>query len=152
MALPIQRRSRFPVSLFEPTAVWDPAGELEYLRDRMARLYEQLGPQGPRQSPWQPDIEVDETEEFYLVKAELPGFSPENVELQVDEHSLSITGSIRDEQGEQVMHRRTGRFFYRTMLPRDINTEKTEARMQDGILTIRLPKTKQAAKRVQIRR
>jgi HSP20 family protein len=152
MALPIQRRSRFPASLFEPTTVWDPASELEYLRDRMGRLYEQLTPQGPGQPPWQPDIEVDETGELYLVKAELPGFSPENVELQVDEHSLSITGAIRDEQDEQVMHRRTGRFFYRTMLPRDINTEKAEARMKDGVLTIRLPKTKQAAKRVQIRR
>jgi HSP20 family protein len=86
------------------------------------------------------------------VKAELPGFSPDNGELQVDEHSLSITGAIRDEQGEQVMHRRTGRFFYRTMLPSDINTDKAEARMKDGVLTIRLPKTKQAAKRVQIRR
>ena len=150
MALPIQRRSRFPVSLFEPT-VWDPANELEYLRDRMGRLYEQLTPQGPGQPPWQPDIEVDETGEFYLVKAELPGFSPDNVELQVDEHSLSITGAIRAEQGEQVMHRRTGRFFYRTMLPRDINTEKAEARMKDGVLTIRLPKDKQAARRVQIR-
>src|ERR671922_2180870 len=102
MALPIQRASRFPASLFEPAAVWDPASELDYLRERMARLYEQLIPQGSGQSPWQPDIEVDETGELYLVKAELPGFSPDNVELQVDEHSLSITGSIRDEQGEQV--------------------------------------------------
>jgi HSP20 family protein len=151
MALPIQRTSRFPVSLFEPAMVWDPASELEYLRDRMGRLYEQLGPQGPGPSPWQPDIEVDESGESYLVKAELPGFSPDNVELQIDEHSLSITGALRDEQGEQVMHRRTGRFFYRTMLPADINTDKADARMQDGVLTIRLPKTKQAAKRVQIR-
>ena len=151
MALPIRRASRFPVSLFEPAAVWDPASELEYLRERMARLYDQFGPPGPGQPPWQPDIEIDETGESYLVKAELPGFSPENVELQVDEHSLSITGSIRDEQDEQVMHRRTGRFFYRTMLPGDIDTDKAEARMKDGVLTIRLPKAKQAAKRVQIR-
>jgi HSP20 family protein len=85
------------------------------------------------------------------VKAELPGITRENVELQVDEHSLSITGSIRDEQDEHVMHKRTGRFFYRTILPRDINTDKVEAHMKEGVLTIRLPKTKQAAKRVQIR-
>jgi HSP20 family protein len=150
MALPIRRGSRFPVSLFELPALWDPASEFEYLRDRI-RLYEQLTQQGPEHSPWQPDIEVDETEEFYLVKAELPGFTRENVELQVDEHSLSITGSIREEQDEHVMHKRTGRFFYRTMLPRDINTEKVQAHMKEGVLTIRLPKTKQAAKRVQIR-
>ena len=98
-----------------------------------------------------PDIGVEETGEFYLVKAELPGITRANVELQVDEHSLSITGAIRDEQDEQVMHKRTGRFFYRTIVPRDINTDKVEAHMKEGVLTIRLPKTKQAAKRVQIR-
>ena len=152
MALPIRRGSRFPVSLFEPTAVWDPASEYEYLRDRMGRLYNQITPQGePGQSPWQPDIEVDETEEFYLVKAELPGITRDNVELQVDEHSLSITGSVSEDQGEQMMHRRAGRFFYRTVLPRDIGTDKVQATMKEGILTIRLPKTKQAARRVQIR-
>jgi len=151
MALPIRRGSRFPVSLFEPTALWDPVSEFEYLRDRMGRLYDQITQQGPDQSPWQPDIEVDETEEFYLVKAELPGITRENVELQVDEHSLSITGSVREEQSEHTMHRRTGRFFYRTVLPRDIDTDKVQANMKEGILTIRLPKTKQATRRVQIR-
>jgi len=93
MALPTRRGSRFPASLFEPTALWDPVSEFEYLRERMGRLHEQISQQGPEQSPWQPDIEVDETEEFYLVKAELPGITRDNVELQVDEHSLTITGS-----------------------------------------------------------
>ncbi len=151
MALPIRRGSRFPASLFEPTVQWDPVSEFEYMRERMGRLYDQIAQQGPDQSPWQPDIEVDETEEFYLVKAELPGITRENVELQVDEHSLSITGSIREEQSEHTMHRRAGRFFYRTVLPRDIDTEKVQANMREGILTIRLPKTKQATRRVQIR-
>jgi HSP20 family protein len=151
MALPIRRGSRFSASLFEPTALWDPASEFEYLRDRMGRLYDQFTQRGRDQSPWQPDIEVDETEEYYLVKAELPGITRENVELQVDEHSLSIAGSVPEEQSEQTMHRRAGRFFYRTVLPRDIDTDKVQANMRDGILTIRLPKTKQATRRVQIR-
>ena len=63
MALPIRRGSRFSASLFEPTALWDPASEFDYLRDRMGRLYDQFTQQGRDQSPWQPDIEVDETEE-----------------------------------------------------------------------------------------
>ena len=49
------------------------------------------------------------------------------------------------------MHRRAGRFFYRTMLPSDIDTDKAGARMKDGVLTIRLPKAKQAARRLRIR-
>src|SRR6266705_6827627 len=151
MAQPIRRGSRFPVSLFEPTALWDPVSEFEYLRDRMGRLYEQIAQQGPDQSPWQPDIEVDETEEFYLVKAELPGITRENVELQVDEHSLAITGSLREDEGEKVMRRRMGRFFYRIVLNRATATEKVQATMKEGVLTIRLPKTKQATRRVQIR-
>ena len=81
MALPIRRGSRFPVSLFEPTTWWDPASEVEYLRDRI-RLYEQLTQQGPGHSPWQPDIEVEETGEFYLVKAELPGITRDNIDCR----------------------------------------------------------------------
>ena len=69
----------------------------------------------------------------------------------MDEHSLSIAGSVPEEQSEQTMHRRAGRFFYRTVLPRDIDTDKVQANTRDGILTIRLPKTKQATRRVQIR-
>ncbi len=138
------------MSLFEPTALWDPASEFDYLRDRIGRLYDQFTQQGQDRSPWQPDIEVDETEEYYLVKAELPGITRENVELQVDEHSLSIAGSVPEEHNEQTMHRRAGRFFYRTVVPRDIDTDKVQANMREGILTIRLPKTKQATRRVQI--
>ena len=49
------------------------------------------------------------------------------------------------------MHRRAGRFFNRTVLPSDIDTDKVQATMKEGILTIRLPETKQATRRVQIR-
>jgi Hsp20/alpha crystallin family len=80
----------------------------------------------------EPDIKVDETEEFYLVKAELPGITRDHVELQVDEHSLSNTGSVREEQGEHLMHRRAGRFFYRTVLPRDIDTDKGPGHHERG--------------------
>jgi len=129
----------------------DTVSEFEYPRDRIGRLYDQTAPHGPGQSPWQPDIEVDETEEFCLVKAELPGITRDDVELQVDEQSLSVTGSVREEQGEHLMHRRAGRFFNRTVLPSDIDTDKVQATMKEGILTIRLPKTNQATRRVQIR-
>jgi HSP20 family protein len=50
-----------------------------------------------------------------------------------------------------VTRRRTGRFFCGTVLPRDIDAKKVQATMKEGILTIRLPKTKQATRRVQIR-
>jgi HSP20 family protein len=114
----------------------DPVSEFEYRRDRLGRLYDQVArPAATRPVAVEPDIEVDETEEFYLVKAELPGITRDKVELQVDEHSLSITGSVREEQGEHLMHRRAGRFFYRTVLPRDIDTDKVQATMKEGILT-----------------
>jgi HSP20 family protein len=99
----------------------------------------------------EPDIEVDESEEFYLVKAELPGITRDNVELQVDEHRLSITGSVREEQGEHLMHRRAGRFFDRTVLPRDIDTDKVQATMKEGDPDDPPPEDKQATRRVQIR-
>ena len=60
----------------------DPVSEFENLRDRMGRLYDQTAPHGPGQSPVEPGIEVDETEEFYLVKAELPGITRDNVDCR----------------------------------------------------------------------
>lgn len=65
----------------------------------------------------------------------------------------SEDGVAHGDHGEQVTHRHAGRFFDRTMLPSDTDTDtdKAGARMKDGVLTIRLPKAKQAARRLQIR-
>jgi HSP20 family protein len=167
MTLPIRRGSSFPASLYEP-GFRDPFTEFETLWDRMnrlftGRLYERGGELGTEQSPWVPEIEVDETQERYLVKAELPGVQRDDIELQVDEHSLSVSGGLKHEsrqtqpqhaqqdQHAQILHRRAGRFYYRTALPRDVNIDAVTATMRDGVLTIGLPKTKQASHKVAIK-
>lgn len=135
----------------------DPFTEFENLWDRMQRLYfgrlseRGMSEYGAEQAPWVPEVEVDETEERYTVKAELPGVQHNDVDLQVDEHNLSISGGLQQEQQEgRYLYRRAGRFFYRTALPRDADTDKVSAAMRDGVLTIVLPKLKQASRRVTI--
>lgn len=155
MALPIRRGSSFPSSLVEP-GFRDPFSEFENLWERMSRLvgtrhYQGAVEGGTEQSPWVPEVEVDETDEQYAVKVELPGLKREDIELEVDEHSLSIAGGLRQEtQQEQTLHRRAGRFYYRTALPRDVNIDAVQATMRDGVLRIGLPKTKQASRKVKI--
>src|SRR3954454_18854441 len=150
MALPIRRGNRFPASLTESRHMMDPFREFEEMWDRIGRQFmspifdRYLETGGEQQAnSWTPLIEVEETDEAYLVKAELPGLKREDIDLQVDEHTLSIAGEVRPEQHEkgQVLQRRSGRFFYRTALPRDVETDNVKAQMREGVLNIRIPKT-----------
>lgn len=156
MALPIRRGNRFPATLSEPSGMMDPFREFEEMWDRLGRRF--MGPifdrafEGERMT-WQPTVEVDETDEAYVISAELPGLRREDIELQVDEHSLTLAGDVKPEQYEkgQVLHRRSGRFFYRTTLPRDVQHEGVKAQLREGVLTCTLPKAKKSSHRVEIK-
>ncbi|MBC9727614.1 Hsp20/alpha crystallin family protein [Streptomyces sp. TRM68367] len=89
---------------------------------------------------WVPAVEEDETEDAYVIRAELPGIPRENISVDVDEHELQISGELSEERKGQVLSRRAGRFFYRTSLPSGVDGEKVEADLTDGVLTVRLPK------------
>ena len=110
----------------------------------MGQLFESggRGPEG-----WVPAVETEETDDAYLVRAELPGMKRDDVDVELRGNELRITGEVTEETSGQTLRHRRGKFAYRATLPSDADAEKIDAELADGILTVRLPKAAQAQTR-----
>lgn len=127
--------------------------ELDDLHQRMSQLMSSVfgrplfdGAQGA----WTPTADVSETDEAYLVEIDLPGVKQEDIDIQVSNGVLSVSGQLKEKEGVGWPHsrmRRTGRFEYRTTLPQDVDPDKTSAEQADGVLTVRAPKSETARPR-----
>jgi len=100
-----------------------------------------------------PSVEISDGEKELRVTAELPGMEEKDVEILLDEGVLTIRGEKRSEiedKDKQFSERAYGRFERRIPLGYDITEDKVEASFQNGVLTIRLPKSEKA--QAQVRR
>jgi HSP20 family protein len=129
--------------------VWD---EIFTIRDEFDRLLGRRDTQVT--SGWCPVVDVRETTNELVLQAELPGISPDDVDVSVENGVLSITGEKRAEvrEGEEggdfhLVERRYGRFERRFTLPRSVDAEKVSAEFRDGLLTVTLPKAEAAKPR-----
>ena len=140
-----------------PTSDWtSPFDELERMRRDMDRLTEGLT-RGLWREPMAgvfPLMNVTEDKDNYYVRAELPGLKANDLDISVTGDTLSISGErkipVEDEKAQY--HRRereAGKFSRIVSLPAQIDTGKVEARCNDGVLTVVLPRA-QAAKPKQI--
>jgi HSP20 family protein len=128
--------------------------DLERLRQRIDRAFAEAG-QRPAPAPGAgvfPLVNVTENKECYFVRAELPGISSEDLDIQVTAKNLTISGErkIAGEQEGATYHRRereAGKFSRILSLPADIDTEKVDAKLTDGILTVTVPKAEKAKPR-----
>jgi HSP20 family protein len=115
-------------------------------------------PQGATAVFW-PTIDVDETEQAYIVTAEMAGIDPKDVELNFNDNALVISGHKQSERKEEEAGRRYsersfGRFERTIPFGTDIDLEKVEASSHHGVLTITLPKSAQArnkSRRIEIK-
>jgi HSP20 family protein len=105
---------------------------------------------------WTPAVDVLESKDKLTVKAELPGFRREDLEVSVHENNLTISGERKAEEDRKDAEfyrseRFYGRFQRSIPLPFSVDTEKIEAHYRDGVLTITLPKSEHAkAKQIQV--
>jgi HSP20 family protein len=84
------------------------------------------------------------------VHVELPGISKDQVDVQLQDRELVISGEIQEENGggrRRRSSRRVGRFEYRTFLPNDIKADQAKAELHDGVLTVTVPKSEEAKPR-----
>ncbi|MGW0465505.1 Hsp20/alpha crystallin family protein [Streptomyces sp. NPDC003027] len=145
MGLPIRRAG----GRLGRAAAWDPIRDFESMWDEMGRLLERAAtPAGG--GAWMPMAEERDDESSYTVKVELPGFSPENINLEVEGDELVISGEVAEEHTGKVLSRRTGKFMYRTTLPPGADSEQCDADFENGVLTVTVPKTQQRAGRRKI--
>jgi HSP20 family protein len=102
---------------------------------------------------WRPAVDVQEDENSYLIKADVPGVEPKDIEIDIDKGVLTIKGhresSKREEHdGYQRIERFSGEFSRRFSLPDSVDADNIEANSKHGVLEITIPKksTEQARK------
>jgi HSP20 family protein len=153
-ALPVRRGGRNTNAM-----VVSPSREFEDIYDRMGQLMDfafGLTPAALADMPWVPLADLSETDDAYVVKAELPGVNKNQVNIQLQDREIVVGGEIPapetgDGNGDGTRRhrstRRTGRFELRTYLPGDVNADAVTAQLSDGILTVTIPKSEAAKPR-----
>jgi HSP20 family protein len=136
--------------------MYDPNREFEDIYSRMGQLMSlALGDLGPiADVPWAPLADVTETDDAYVVRAELPGVNKDQINVEIQDRELVISGEIPEPEGDEGRRRRrhrstrrTGRFEYRAYLPGDVNPDQVSAQLSEGVLTVRVPKSEGAQPR-----
>lgn len=131
---------------------WEPFGGLTSLRRDIDRLFEDFFERGafPRGAlgATEPAVEVSDTTDAVVVKAQVPGISKENIQLSVTENTLTLQGELKEEETteDKNYHRREFRYgaFARTVsLPTAVQAEHATARLKDGVLEVTIPKSEE---------
>lgn len=125
-------------------ARWDPLRDLLAIQQRLDRF--KPGPAG-----WNPPVDLHETPDHYVVTAEVPGLSREEIEIHVHDGRLTLSGT-RPERGaacEQYhrVERGHGSFSRTFQLPIPVDADRIVADLRDGVLTVTCPKSADAALR-----
>lgn len=106
---------------------------------------------------WAPTIDISESDDEVTVRAEVPGVAPQDLEITVAGHTLTIAGEKKEateNKGENFFHteRRFGSFRRSIELPASVDTENIEAEDHNGVVLIHLKKVAGAAsKRIQVK-
>jgi HSP20 family protein len=108
----------------------------------MDELMRTAGNGGNRVTGFTPPVDVLETQDEYLVKLDLPGVKADDVNVEVNENVLTISGSrVAEETGQaQLVERPYGSFVRTLTLPQGVDSDSIEAGYQDGVLELRIPK------------
>ena len=101
---------------------------------------------------WAPALDVEETEDAFVLHLELAGISPDEVDVNLEDGVLSVTGERKfyeekESDGFKRIERRFGRFHRALRLPGRVDVESIDATYRDGILTINVPKAPEAKPR-----
>jgi HSP20 family protein len=130
-------------STSRPPTGRDPFRELDELYARMNHLWEITATGREGAERWVPLADIEETDDAYIIDLELPGVREEDVDIQIDGRELTVTGEIKERERKGILRRRTrklGEFHYSLVLPGDIDADNIGADLENGVLTIRVPK------------
>ena len=101
-----------------------------------------------RQTDWAPAVDIREEDDQFVVRADVPGIDPKDIEITSEDGVLTISGQREEsketeDKGFQRIERFSGRFVRRFTLPENTDAEKISAEGQHGVLEIRIPKAAQ---------
>lgn len=138
---------------------WTGIKDLDRFRTEMDRLFDRFFEWRPfeRGGEWMPLVDLSETDNEVLVRAEVPGMDAKDIDITLNGRVLTIRGekkSEHEEKGENFhrMERSYGAFSRSFQLPVDVDPDKVKASYEKGVLTIQLPKTEaQSVKRIEVK-
>jgi HSP20 family protein len=128
---------------------WEPARELQSLQNEMNRLFNAFfdtpGPDGAPLRRWIPATDLVETDAEYVLRADLPGMSEHDVNIEFEDGVLTISGERKAEhehnkEGYYRLERAFGRFSRSLTLPGGVNPDAITATFDKGVLEVRIPK------------
>lgn len=131
---------------------YDPWNMVARMQDEMARYFPRSLPQffpelesDDMLASWMPAVDIKESEKEFLVKADIPGVPPENIEVSMEDGALIIRGEREeekktDENGYRRTERFSGSFYRRFALPVAVEEDQIKAVDKHGVLEIHIPK------------
>jgi HSP20 family protein len=133
---------------------WEPVAELGTIQNEMNRLFNTFFDQpnsagrGAAARRWIPAMDLIETGEHYVLRADLPGLSDDDVNIQLEDRVLTISGERKAEhenhqEGYYRLERAFGSFSRSLTLPDGVDPEGVHAHFDRGVLEIRIPKPEQ---------
>jgi HSP20 family protein len=138
---------------------WEPFGEVDRLFNRLVKGNFARLPQSSTGSvDWSPSADISETDQEYVIRAELPAVKKEDVQVTVEDRTITIKGERKQQNvDKKEKYHRVETFygsFERTfVLPENVNTDSIRCESKDGILTVHIPKTethKHAPKQIKV--
>lgn len=151
MAVPV-RRSNGNVE----ESRWDPLGGLDRLNSQLSSYLDSW-----RQLPgligggFTPLADLEETDDAYEVEIELAGVKKEDLDIEIAGRRLTVSGERKEKERVGILRRRertVGRFRYEVTLPGDVEEEGVVAHLDEGVLTVRVPKpVSERPRRIEIR-
>jgi HSP20 family protein len=132
---------------------WRPFRDMMSIQDEMNKLFDDfLGRPLMRtewsEGVWNPSVDISETKDNVIIKAEIPGLSKEDVKISMQDNMLTLTGEKKQEKEEKEanyhrVERSYGAFSRSFALPTSVKSDKIKATYKDGVLFITLPKTEE---------
>ena len=131
-------------------------GELSSFRREMDRIWDRFLGETPfakvLSEEWAPSVDVSETKDNFVVKAELPGLEAKDVNVNISGDLLTIKGEKKKEEEEKDEHHYCAERYYGSFqrvfqLPTSVQADKVEATFDKGVLKVTIPKAEEAKKK-----
>lgn len=124
---------------------YEPWSLLNQLQREMDSIMRREGDTTSPVSDWTPAVDIRETDDAYLLHADVPGVKPEDIEIHMENNVLTLTGKrefdkTEDQNGYKRVERVRGKFYRRFSLPDTADGDKVSAKTANGVLEITIPK------------
>ena len=144
----------YELTTWKPFRDLAPFSDFDRMRMEMDRLWDSffegtVETRAREDSVWLPSVDVSETKNDIVVKAELPGMDPKDIDITLSDGHLMIKGQKKHEKEEKdedyhFVERSSGSFVRAVHLPKQVKNEKISASYKNGVLKIVLPKSEEA--------